>query len=281
MYVLNILYHFLENMSIKSLKERIEKTNNNPELLIIKKDIEKKIENRGGKELEDLLTQINIKLKPHLPQTLIDIKTFLLSQTFECYTDKNRDGRVNSCLDEDKIINMLINNPSFANKIVKPELRNWYDIKVLDDEFGYIPVNIKTTTMKTADNVGNMSICLQSLTDHTLDIDGKYNNGDTTTKFLSKCKNKEYNKDFRKDYYFLVINKNNTKDIIVNSVLGVSNITPNVNNLPFQIKWNNNKNYDLTNVEDKVLHHLKVIKKNAKQTWQERLLSGMRELSLE
>ena len=64
-------------------------------------------------------------------------------------------------------------------------------------------------------------------------------------------------------------------------MLGVSNITPNVNNLPFQIKWNNNKNYDLTNVEDKVLHHLKVIKKNAKQTWQERLLSGMRELSLE
>ena len=49
MYVLNILYHFLENMSIKSLKERIEKTNNNPELLIIKKDIEKKIENRGVK----------------------------------------------------------------------------------------------------------------------------------------------------------------------------------------------------------------------------------------
>ena len=43
-------------MSIKSLKKRIEKTNNNPELLIIKKDIEKKIENRGGKELEDLLT---------------------------------------------------------------------------------------------------------------------------------------------------------------------------------------------------------------------------------
>ena len=39
---------------------------------------------------------------------------------------------------------------------------------------------IKTTTMKTADNVGNMTLCLQSFTDYKLDIDGKYNNGDTT-----------------------------------------------------------------------------------------------------
>jgi hypothetical protein len=134
--------------------------------------------------------------------------------------------------------------------------------------------------MKTADNVGNMSLCLQSFTDYKLDIDGKYNNGDTTSKFLSKIKSKEYNEDFRKDYYFLVINKNNTKDIIINSVLGVSNITPNVNNLPFQIKWNNNREYTLNNVKDKVLEHLNVIKKNAKQTWQEKLLSGMRELQL-
>ena len=86
--------------------------------------------------------------------------------------------------------------------------------------------------------------------------------------------------DFRKDYYFLVINKNNTKDIIINSVLGISNITPNVNNLPFQIKWNNNREYILNNVKDKVLEHLNVMKKNAKQTWQEKLLSGMRELQL-
>lgn len=134
--------------------------------------------------------------------------------------------------------------------------------------------------MKTADNVGNMSLCLQSFTDYKLDIDGKYNNGDTTSKFLSKIKSKEYNQDFRKDYYFLVINKNNTKDIIINSVLGISNITPNVNNLPFQIKWNNNREYILNNVKDKVLEHLNVMKKNAKQTWQEKLLSGMRELQL-
>lgn len=268
-------------MSIKSLKDRIKKTNNNQELLKIKEEIENQIVNKGGKELQDLLIHVTDKIKPHLPKTLIDIKTFLLSQTFECFTDKNRDGRVNSCLDEDKIINMLINDPLFANRVVKPELRNWYDIKILDDEFGYVPVNIKTTTMKTSDNVGNMSLCLQSFTNYKLDIDGKYNNGNTTTKFLSRINDKHYNEDFRKDYYFLVINKHNTKDVIVNSVLGVSDITPNVNNLPFQIKWNNNREYKLDNVKDKVLHHLKVIKKNAKQTWQERLLSGMRELSLD
>tara|TARA_B110000503_G_C7020398_1_gene359519 strand:- start:72 stop:386 length:315 start_codon:yes stop_codon:yes gene_type:complete len=57
-------------------------------------------------------------------------------------------------------------------------------------------------------------------------------------------------KHFRKDYFFLVINKNDPTDIIINSILGLKEITPNINNLPFQIMWKNNRNYNITSNDD-------------------------------
>ena len=42
-----------------------------------------------------------------------------------------------------------------------------------------------------------------------------------------------YNKNNKKDYYFIVMNKTDASDIIVNSVKGLSVLTPNINNLPF------------------------------------------------
>ncbi len=54
----------------------------------------------------------------------------------------------------------------------------------------------------------------------------------------NKLKNKEYNKNNKKDYYFIILNKTNTDDIIINSIKGLTILTPNINNLPFQVCWN-------------------------------------------
>jgi hypothetical protein len=54
----------------------------------------------------------------------------------------------------------------------------------------------------------------------------------------NKLKNKEYNKNNKKDYYFIILNKTNTDDIIINSIKGLIILTPNINNLPFQVCWN-------------------------------------------
>ena len=72
-------------------------------------------------------------------------------------------------------------------------------------------------------------MCVYSYTNENLNI---YENSKMCDILFNKIKNKEYNK---KDYYFIVINKNNSKDIIVNSLTILS---PNINNLPFQICWN-------------------------------------------
>ena len=49
---------------------------------------------------------------------------------------------------------------------------------------------------------------------------------------FDKLKNKNYNKINKKDYYFIVLNKTDSNDIIVNSVKGLKILTPNINNLP-------------------------------------------------
>jgi hypothetical protein len=65
-----------------------------------------------------------------------------------------------------------------------------------------------------------------------------YENGKMSNILYNKLKNKEYNKNNKKDYYFIILNKTNTDDIIINSIKGLTILTPNINNLPFQVCWN-------------------------------------------
>ena len=113
----------------------------------------------------------------------------------------------------------------------------WYDILVYDKRYKWLPVNIKTTTTKTSDNTGNLAMCVYAFTDHDLGLDNliHYSNGNMSKILVEKLKKEEYNKISKKDYYFLVVNKNDTKDIIVNSAKGLTEPTPNINNLPFQV----------------------------------------------
>lgn len=43
------------------------------------------------------------------------------------------------------------------------------------------------------------------------------------------------------DYYFLVINKNDTKDYFYTSLKRIKTLVPNGNNLPFQCNWAENR----------------------------------------
>ncbi len=57
-------------------------------------------------------------------------------------------------------------------------------------------------------------------------------------KYFQKL-HKDLGKNTDRDYYFLIINKNDPKDIFINSLKGVQTLQP--NNLPFQCKWDNNR----------------------------------------
>ena len=83
-----------------------------------------------------------LRLK-QLPLIMYKIKKYLKLQSFQ-FSNQNEDGRINSCIDEDEIIKLLIEK--FGLKIIKPKIRMWYDILAFDYIYGWIPINIKTTT---------------------------------------------------------------------------------------------------------------------------------------
>jgi len=211
-----------------------------------------------------------------LPLVMYSIQRYLASQSLQC-SKLNEDGRLNSCTDEDTIIILLITK--FGIKIKKPKIRMWYDILAYDYLYGWIPINIKTTTTLTSDNTGNLAMCVYAYTDELLDIhrDKTYENGKMSVILYDKLRTGKYNTAPKKDYYFLVVNKTNPKDIIINSVKGLTALTPNINNLPFQVKWNKNREFKYENIKKKIKQFIDCLQ-SPKPSWQETFIAKIRTL---
>lgn len=187
-------------------------------------------------------------------------------------------GQCSDC--EKQIIAIL--QERFGEKIKIPKMRMWYDILAYDSWNGWIPINIKTTTTHTADNTGNLAMCVYSYTDEVLDIHRtqSYENGAMSKILFEKLKKKQYNTKNKKDYYFVVLNKNDSADVIVNSVKGLSVITPNVNNLPFQVCWNKNRVFHYEPVRKKIKLFVNCLQRPP-PSWKETFLSNVRTLDLQ
>jgi len=218
-----------------------------------------------------------LRLK-QLPLIMYKIKKYLKSQAFQ-FSTQNEDGRINSCIDEDEIIKLLFEK--FNKKIIKPKIRMWYDILAFDYMYGWIPINIKTTTTITSDNTGNLAMCVYAYTDEILDIhmDKSYENGKMSDILFNKLKNKKYNTNNKKDYYFVVLNKTDATDIIINSVKGLTILTPNINNLPFQVCWDKNRTFNYDNINKKIKLFINCLQK-PKLSWKETFMTNIRTLNL-
>ena len=218
-----------------------------------------------------------LRLK-QLPLIMYKIKKYLKLQAFQ-FSTQNEDGRINSCIDEDNVIKILIEK--FGEKIKKPKIRMWYDILVFDYMYGWIPVNIKTTTILTSDNTGNLAMCVYAYTNEILDLhkNTSYENGQMSKILFNKLKNKKYNTNNKKDYYFIVLNKTESSDIIVNSVKGLTYLTANIHNLPFQICWNKNRIFRYENINKKIKLFIDCLQK-PKPSWKETFMLNIRTLDL-
>lgn len=185
----------------------------------------------------------------HLPLILYKIKDYLKKYSFKC-SSQTIDGRINSYLDENKIVRIL--KEKYKDKIKETDKRHWCDIVVFDKLCGWLPVNIKTSTTITNDNTGNLAMCVYAYTDEKLNTNKIYNNGKMSEILMSKIINKKYNKNHKKDYYFIVINKTKQSEIIINSIKGLSQLSSNIHNLPFQIRWSNNKEFNYDIIKNKI-----------------------------
>ncbi|CUU39206.1 hypothetical protein [Helicobacter typhlonius] len=164
-----------------------------------------------------------------IPHLLIQIVDFLKKSPV-ALSKQSRDGRINSAFNEDEIFKCLETN--FA--INRPNMRDWVDFSFEENNIFY-PVNIKVSTTKTTDNLNCKLGIYYALT-------GKippFGNGVSWDCYFKSLK--ENIQQNSKDYYFLIINKDNSSDVFATSLKNLESILPNGNNLPFQAKWNNNR----------------------------------------
>jgi len=211
-----------------------------------------------------------------LPLILYQIKRFLQNNPIHFCIDNN-DGRTNSCIDEDVVIKSL--QIKFKNIIKIPKIRMWYDILIKDRLYGWILVNIKSTSTTTCDNIGNLATCVYAYTNENLDLHSEqtFENGKMSRIIIDNLINKKYNLQQKKDYYFIVLNKMDNQEIIINSIKGLTHMTANLNNLPFQVCWKKNKIYNFTTINEKVKLFYDCITK-PKPSWREIFIQDIRAL---
>ncbi|GAA7503843.1 hypothetical protein JP0006_10960 [Helicobacter pylori] len=161
-----------------------------------------------------------------IPTQLNEIAKFLKTNPYNL-SQPLQDGRLNSSVNEEEILNAI----KHFFPIQLPKAREWWDFSFEENDIFY-PVNITTT--KTADNLN----CKLGIYYALCGLLPTFNNEIAWEKYFQKL-HKDLGKNTNRDYYFLIINKNDSKDIFINSLKGIQTLQP--NNLPFQCKWDNNR----------------------------------------
>ncbi|WRG58894.1 restriction endonuclease [Helicobacter pylori] len=162
-----------------------------------------------------------------IPTQLNEIAEFLKTNPYSL-SQPLQDGRLNSSVNEKEILNTI--KDYFPIQL--PRAREWWDFSFEENDIFY-PVNIKTTTTKTADNLN----CKLGIYYALCGLLPEFNNEIAWEKYFQKL-HKDLGKNTNRDYYFLIINKNDPKDVFINSLKGIQTLQP--NNLPFR-KWDNNR----------------------------------------
>ena len=170
----------------------------------------------------------------YIPQILTDISKHLSAKNFKI-SSTSQDGRINSAINEDEVLNFLERTFNFGSyHIERPQAREWYDFAITKDK-QFFPVNIKVTETTTTDNLNCKLGIYYALTGHK----PNFGNGIDWLSFFEKL-NADFGKDKEKDYYFLIVNKADLSDVFCSTLKCIQNLTPNGNNLPFQSRWQGN-----------------------------------------
>lgn len=187
-----------------------------------------------------------------LPQIINFVKNAKLNLNVPTLS---QDGRVNSSLQEKIVtdfiqnsadIKLLLNN--YQLQLLIPEEREWFDFCIFDNKYEiFIPVNIKISALKTADSVSSKKGLYFACTG-VLPYNNSYGFDDLEdsfktnkwTEFYKKLK-RDVDKHTERDYYFLIVNKNNSEDVFLTSLKTLKIISPNGSNLPFLCNWDLNR----------------------------------------
>jgi hypothetical protein len=165
-----------------------------------------------------------------IPTLLSEICSYLQSEELSL-SKQFADGRINASINEDELIKAICRQ----YRITIPKSRAWYDFAI-EENGSFSPVNIKVTDTTHADNLNCKLGIYYALTG----LFPSFPNETSWLNFFEQLyQNLGTNKD--KDYYFLIFNKSNNSDVFCTTLKGLQKLQANGNNLPFQCKWDINR----------------------------------------
>ncbi len=164
-----------------------------------------------------------------IPTVLKEVEKHLQDVSVQLSTS-GRDTRGDSSQSEFLVAQALQNTTRWG--VVSPHLgkghnRSWHDVKI-----GDYYCDIKISNCDANDNTNAKKAIFYFLTGRIPDDDVPVQ----TNKFFAMMKETE-SPDQNRDYYYLVVNKNNTQDAFIVSLKGLAHCSPSSNNMPFQSNW--------------------------------------------
>ena len=144
--------------------------------------------------------------------------------------EDHEDGRVNSIADEETVIALL--EEKYGDAVERPAPREFFDVRL----FGY-PVQIKSSSYSkgASDNFSSKAAILYALTSLTeAEVQSVRGWEQFETAILQNA-----NEENNRDYYIISVNKDDSS-VHLSSLKSLKKLTPNGNNLPFQIQWKSN-----------------------------------------
>lgn len=181
-----------------------------------------------------------------------------------CLTMNNSvtaDGRISSAVSEDIITNFMQTDvilteklKSYNVKITIPKSRYWYDFLISNNDNSiYIPANIKISSLIGQDNLSSKNGVLYALTG---DIEASDVAGSIKWPLFWKLINKHMKTFSNADYYFLIINKNDSHDIFYTSLKTIKTLVPNGSNPPCQCSWGSNRERDFSRTQQESYEYI-------------------------
>ena len=165
-----------------------------------------------------------------IPPVLTEMCDFLSESRVPLTRTDN--ARIDSAVNEKTVLDKL--SERFAIE-QQPQARHWWDFSIRDDGV-LLPVNLKLTELGNANDNMNCKLGIYyALTGREPDFANEKPWHDFFERLAGDMQENS------RDYYFLVVNKNDSADVFAQGLRTLGTLTPNGNNLPFQCCWRDNR----------------------------------------
>ena len=167
-----------------------------------------------------------------IPKVLLEVRDYLRDQRIVLSTGSA--SKRSDSSDSERIVVSHIQNAQTHNRqrwnTLSPNIgsssgTNWYDIMIED-----CYVDIKISECNSSDNTNAKQAVYWFIT-------GEIKSFCSQRRYLFSRMRANENPNESRDFYYLIVNKNNTSDVFIVSLKGISTLVPNGNNRPFQAQW--------------------------------------------